>query len=291
MPDAYCHDWELYDIAKTVEVLQLLRSVDVPVKNPAALAHWIQDAQTPDGRFATEDRYNRLFVERHPAAEMPENIHYHHPLITGARPYSEIEETAQAVRALQLLDADPRDKAACVAWLQALQQPEGYFARPRHANLWAVRQDGLDPDRLDADALAEYCPHNDLDDTYWAILALDALGARPRDIEACRSWLQRAVQAPTRLVAAHRALLGERWIIAWDRLDALYLLRGHLQDEASWIAYARQGRNGGILKIGAGELKVAVDQLQMKDLVDTARSFRILGLLGNLDETYLASFR
>jgi hypothetical protein len=299
VPGGSRHDQELYDLPNTVNVVHLLNSVNVPVKDRAALVQWIQAAQTPEGRFATEERYNQLFVERHPVDEILADaadgfpIEYHHPLITGARPYNEIEETAHAVHALHLLGAQPRDVAACVAWLQHWQQPDGSFAGPHHPDMMALREDGRDPATPSDDEIQEYYrPINNLtlDDTYWALQALNDLGTQPSDVEGCRRWVLDAVRVP-RPTANARGRVYQQWIVLWDRVEALYLAGGRLPDEQEWIGFAKRGRAGGILKVGRQPFRIARAQLRMDDLVATARSFHILEIMGDLEPEFLATFK
>jgi hypothetical protein len=297
-PGAIRHDQEMYDLIHTLDTIDFLRRVNLPLRDQAALVRWIQAAQTPEGRFATEERYNQLFVERHPVDELLADaeegfpIEYHHPLITGTRPYNEIEETAHAVRALRLLDAQPRDVAACVAWLQGWQQPDGSFFGPHHPDVMALRNDGYDLDTAPADELDDYYLGNPrLDDTYWAVLALDALGARPRDVAGCRAWLQDALLSPNFGHQNRLAALAARRILAWERVEALYLLEEHLRDEAKWIAIGRSRREGGILKVWWESSQVVDTVLSWDDLVDTERSFHILGVMGGLDSAFLATFK
>jgi hypothetical protein len=290
-PGALRVDYELYDLKHTVDVLRLLAAVAVPVRDVAGLVGWIQAAQAPEGRFATEARYNQLFAERHPPAQVGDDVEYHHPQITGARPYGEIEETAHAVRALRLLGAVPRDPAACQAWLQARQRADGAFAGPRHPDMWAIRNDGRDPGELSAAEQAEYHGITDLDDTYWAVLALDALAARPQRLEACRDWLRQALLVPTEYADQPQYPVEERWKLAWDRLEALYLLGGRIPNEAAWAAVGRRARKGGVLKVGASTSDITTDRLYPDDIVQTAESFRALELIGGLDAAFLASFK
>jgi hypothetical protein len=299
IPGAPRFDQVLYDMQYSVDVLHLLNSVNVPINDRPALVRWIQVAQTAEGRFATEERYNQLFIARHPVDELLADaeegfpIEYHHPLLTGARPYNEIEETAHAVRALHLLGAQPRDVAACVAWLQRWQQPDGSFAGPHHPDMLALRNDGYDLDTVPADELPKYYrPFNfrDLEDTYWAVLALDALGAQPRDLEGCRRWLAQAVRMP-RADAGH-GNVAQRWYVMWERLEALYRVGGRLPDEQEWIRVARQRRTGGILKVMLdGRPRIDAAHVRMDDLVDTAQSFHILEVMGGLDSAFLATFK
>nr|NIS80188.1 hypothetical protein [Anaerolineales bacterium] len=269
----------------TVEIIELFKELDVPIKDRQALVNWLQAAQTPGGRFDTETRYNQMFAERHPVDEVGKDIQYHHPLITGTRSYSEVEETAHAVRALKLLGSEPGDKAATIKWLQDLQHPEGFFSGKRYPDYWQISEDGLDPATMSAEQLAEYTFSDQLTDTYWAVMALEDLATRPRDAETCRNWLKGAV-------AVTWALDKSKWVIAWEHLEALYLLGGRLPDEEKWIEEARhdKGISGIATAIYSGH-RFEIDRLERSFIVPTMQSLRLLDVLGGLDEEFLAKVK
>lgn len=149
-----------YGIGHTRTFVRILVDSGVRPRRREAVADWIANMQQPTGRFACEEEFQRLYREREPASAAKR-----------AWPHSDLEDAWNALDTLSALGSAPRDRAATVAWLQSLQQPDGSF-RPE----------------ITLDARGE--PYgNPLLDTLHAVRALKGLESAPRDPDQCIVWL------------------------------------------------------------------------------------------------------
>jgi len=160
--------WELhpawgeqsYGIGHTRTFARILVDSGVTPRRRELVAAWIANMQQPDGRFACEEEFQRLYREREPAQAAKR-----------AWPHSDLEDAWNALDALAALGGQPRDREAAIAWIRSLQQPDGSFRA-------AITLD------------AGGAPYGDaLFDTLHAVRALAALESTPADPAQCTTWL------------------------------------------------------------------------------------------------------
>ncbi|NIS80676.1 MAG: hypothetical protein GTO14_10815 [Anaerolineales bacterium] len=293
-------DFELYDMVHTYDLVRLLKLADTPLKDRDGLIAWINAAQTPQGRFSTEDRYNQMYAER-TSRKKADRMGLYHPTI-GARAYEEIKETALAVLILAELGAEPRNRRTCIDWLQSYQSQEGYFHGPAYPDYYDYAIDREDPL---SDDIRDYIDGFPEFDTPWAVFALDALGETPRDLQACIDWLVPKRRYPNADWTGKRwkdSLTGaKQWLWEWETIEALYCLgwKPSPEEWELWRTEMIEVRTGGLFpltyplswRLGKSMKDPPFPLLGFSDLDVTYFNLYYLDMINALDESMLETMR
>jgi hypothetical protein len=227
---------ETYGIGHVRSIVRLFANDDIQVPRSAALIIWVRRLQKPDGSFAAQEEFEKLYRVRHPqlasdrdalnraawtralGERAPDVLHWAH---------SDLEDAWCALDALDAMDAKPTDVETTTRWLRSRQRLDGAFRAP------------LELDRLGN-------PYGDVvADTMWAARALALVGGTPTDHEACIGWLLRAQVVPAvvpqwQRIEALGALgaIGRLPPAALDRWDLLSFSEDENAEMVDFEAYA-----------------------------------------------------
>lgn len=204
---------ESYGVGHIRSVVRLFTQADIQVPRSEALAAWLRALQQPDGSFAAQAEFEKLFRERHPALAQKRDLAtreaWDHALGSRAPDrlwwaHSDLEDAWNVLDALDAVGGVPADAAAATRWVRARQRPDGAFRAPLHLDFFGE-------------------PYaNALSDTVWATRALALLGSAPSNREACIRWLLNASLLPA-IIPQWRRLEALGALEAIDRLPSSVL--------------------------------------------------------------------